>query len=133
MSSINKYVMLGSAVVVAGAAIWFLSQDQETIKFDSKVHSKELLRLIVKDLFVQGATAYSQKLVMIKNLTKSGELVYDVIENFKHKHQQEMDEIELEVYIDHKVNDLIVQDMLKLYGDDLEVKKMFEDLRNIED
>lgn len=73
MSSINKYVMIGSAIVVAGAAIWFLSNDHEAIKFDPKVHNKDLLKIIVKDLFIQGATACSQKLVMIKNLKKTGE------------------------------------------------------------
>ena len=94
MSSINKYVLVGGAVIVAGAAVWYLSQDQETVKFDPTVHNRDFLRLLVKDLFVQGATSCSQKLVMIKNLKKSGEMNSDMIENFKHNHQQEMDEIE---------------------------------------
>lgn len=44
MSSINKkYLWIGSAVVLAGAAVWYLSQDREDVKFDPKIHDKKLL------------------------------------------------------------------------------------------
>jgi len=132
MSTINKYALMGGAALLVGATLYFLSQDGEVIKFNSSVHSKELLRLIVKDLFVQGATAYSQKLVMLKNLKKSGEMDHNTVESFKHKHQAEMDEIEQEVYADNKVNETIVQEMLKTYAGDSEVKRLLDELSSIE-
>lgn len=69
---------------------------------------------------------------MIKNLKNSGELDNDTMENFKHKQKLELDEVEQDVYIDHKVNDIIVDEMNKKYGKDAEIKKYFDLLQEIE-
>lgn len=38
-SNMKNYIMLGAGIVMAGAAIYFLSQDGETIKYDPKTHT----------------------------------------------------------------------------------------------
>lgn len=44
-------MIAGAAVVIAGAAFYFLSQDLEQIKFDPKIHNEEELRKLVKEIF----------------------------------------------------------------------------------
>lgn len=38
-SNMKNYVMLGAGIVMAGAAIWFLSQDGDMIKYNPKEHT----------------------------------------------------------------------------------------------
>jgi hypothetical protein len=35
----KNYIMLGAGIVMAGAAIYFLSQDGDMIKYDAKIHT----------------------------------------------------------------------------------------------
>jgi len=51
-SNMKNYVMLGAGIVMAGAAIWFLSQDGDMIKFDEKKHTLKELRHIVHEVYV---------------------------------------------------------------------------------
>ena len=44
--------MIGAAVLVTGAALWFLSRDDEKIVYDPSKHTVEELRKIVHELFV---------------------------------------------------------------------------------
>jgi hypothetical protein len=78
-------MLIGAACVAVGGALWFLSQDQQAIKFDTGKHTVEELRKIVRELFVEGATLYCSKLVMIKNLKANGELTQEHIDNMRHK------------------------------------------------
>jgi len=87
MSSTNKILLAGAAVLVIGGALWFLSQDSEQIKFDPKLHTVEELRKIVHEMFVEGATMYCQKLNIIKNLKQNNELTKVTLENIKYKHR----------------------------------------------
>lgn len=128
MSSMNRYVVIGSAIALTGAAIWYLSQDRSAIAFDPNVHNKELFKIIVKDLFVQGAQQFASRQTAIKNLKQSGELTYDTLENMKHKHLAEMDEIEQEVYMDYKVNESIIGELMAKYGKDPEISSLFNQL-----
>jgi len=56
MSSTQRYLWIGASCVAVGAALWWLSQDHEEAAFDPKVHTVEKLRLLIHDLFVEGAT-----------------------------------------------------------------------------
>jgi len=49
-------------------------------------------------MFVEGATLYTQKLNMIKNLKASNELTADMFENIKYKQRQELQEAEQTIY-----------------------------------
>ena len=55
-TSTQKWIILGSGLVLAGAALWFLSQDGEYIKYDPVEHSVERLRTIVHEVFVGSAS-----------------------------------------------------------------------------
>jgi hypothetical protein len=132
MSSTNKYLMIGTAVVLAGAAAWYLSKDQDAIAYDPKKHTIEELRKIVHELFVEGATLYCQKLNMIKNLKTSNELTDDVMENMKTRQKQEMDEAEQSIYEEYGYDEFFVQDWLQRVGKDAIIDAEFEKLRQIE-
>ena len=58
MSSTQRYLWIGAGAVAVGAALWWLAQDHEEAAFDEKVHTVEKLRLLIHDLFVEGATLY---------------------------------------------------------------------------
>jgi hypothetical protein len=49
-------MILGSGIILAGAALYFLSQDGEYIKYDPIEHSIEKLRELVHEVFVGGVT-----------------------------------------------------------------------------
>jgi hypothetical protein len=66
MSSTQKYLYLGLGVLTLGAAVYFLSKDEEAVKFDPKKHTKEELRKIVNEMFIEGATLYCQKLNLMR-------------------------------------------------------------------
>lgn len=51
-SNMKNYVMLGAGIVMAGAAIYFLSQDGDLIKYDEKEHTLNKLRDIVHEVYV---------------------------------------------------------------------------------
>ena len=51
--------MVGTACIVAGAALYFLSKDRDEVSFDPKKHTVEELRKIVHEIFVEGATLYT--------------------------------------------------------------------------
>jgi Co/Zn/Cd efflux system component len=74
MDSTNttKYVLIGTAgLFVSVAALWLLSRDGEQdamLNFNPKVHTLEKLRDLYKDVFVEGATLYCQKLNLIRKL-----------------------------------------------------------------
>ena len=70
--------MIGAGCVAAVAALWFLARDPNEIKFDAKKHTVEELRKIIKELFLEGATAYTHKLNLIMNLKKENELTLDI-------------------------------------------------------
>jgi len=38
-SNMKNYIMIGAGIFMAGAAIYFLSQDGEMIKYDEKIHT----------------------------------------------------------------------------------------------
>ena len=58
--------MMGLGVLTVGAALYFMSQDAETVKFDPKKHTVEELRKIIHEIFVEGATLYCQKLNLMR-------------------------------------------------------------------
>ena len=58
--------MVGLGVVSLGAALYYLSQDAEYVKYDPKVHTVEELRKIMHNIFVEGATLYCQKLNLMR-------------------------------------------------------------------
>jgi hypothetical protein len=58
MSSTQKYIYLSLGLVTAGVALYLLSYDPEEVKFDPKKHTKEELRKIVHEMFIEGATLY---------------------------------------------------------------------------
>jgi hypothetical protein len=57
--STNKYLLIGAACILTGTALWYLSRDNEMVKFDPKVHTLEELRKIVHELYVESATLYT--------------------------------------------------------------------------
>ena len=56
--STAKYITIGAGVIAVGAALYFLSQDEEVSKFKPEEHTIERLRQITHELFVEGATLY---------------------------------------------------------------------------
>jgi hypothetical protein len=94
MSSTQKYLWLGLGVFTLGAAVYFLSQDGEAVKFDPSKHTKEELRRIVHEMFIEGATLYCQKLNLMRQAKASGDLDDKMFEQFVRKQEQEVDEAE---------------------------------------
>ena len=62
--------MYGTGALVLGAALYWLSIDHEEAAFDPKVHTVEKLRMLIHDLFVEGATLYCQKMNQIRTKRK---------------------------------------------------------------
>ena len=54
----TKYLYLGLGALTLGAAIYFLSLDEEAVKFDPKKHTKEEIRKIVHEMFIEVSTLY---------------------------------------------------------------------------
>lgn len=134
MSSINtRHIAIGLACLAAGVGLWYLSQDKEATKYDPKKHTVEELRKLVKELFIADATIYCQKLVFIHNLKKSGELTQEVLDNFRHAHRQELEEVEQEIYEAHNIDEFFVQDWLSKFKTDPEISAMFKQLENFEE
>ena len=66
----------GVSAVVLGAGIYFLSKDDEEpiiLKYDPAVHTIDKLRLIIQEIYIEGATLYCQKLRLIREQKKDGE------------------------------------------------------------
>lgn len=85
----------------------------------------------MKEVYVEAATAYTQKLNMMLNLKKSDELSYDVFQNMQTKQDTEMDEIEKEVYEERGYNEIFVQEWLERFKDDAEIKALFDKLKSL--
>ena len=128
MSSTNKIIMVGAGCVVAAAALWYLARDPNEKAFDSKVHTVEELRKIIRELFLEGATAYTHKLNMLLNLKKSDELSEEVFQNMLTKCDAEMDEIEREIYEEKGFSEFFVTEWLARFKDDPEIKKSLAQL-----
>jgi len=58
MSSTQNYIMFGVGVVTLGAALYMLSLDTDAVSYDPKKHTKEELRKIIHEMFIEGATLY---------------------------------------------------------------------------
>ena len=71
----TKYIMIGTAgLFVSAAVVYFLSRDDKeeaSGDFNPKVHTIEKLRLLYKDLFIDGVTLYCQKLNLIRKLKQT--------------------------------------------------------------
>lgn len=53
----QKYLIAaGVAALFTGAALYYLSYNHETIKYDKNKHTLERLRKIVKEIFIESAT-----------------------------------------------------------------------------
>jgi hypothetical protein len=50
--------MFGVGVVTLGAALYMLSLDTDAVSYDPKKHTKEELRKIIHEMFIEGATLY---------------------------------------------------------------------------
>ena len=83
----TKYIVIGSAgLAISAAAIWFLSSEEDSSKslvFNPKVHTIEKLRALYKDLFVEGATLYCQKLNLIRKLKATNEFTAKMLTDMK--------------------------------------------------
>ena len=56
-NSTQKWIILGSGIGLAGAALYYLSQDGgEVIRYDPVEHTVEKLRAIVHEVFVGSAS-----------------------------------------------------------------------------
>ena len=78
------------------------------MSFDPKKHSVEELRKIAHEIFVEGATLYTQKLNMIKNLKQSGECTDEIYENMKYKQKNEMEESEKSIYDEYGYTEFFI-------------------------
>ena len=115
-----------------GAALWYLSRDNQSAKFDPKVHTVEELRKIVHEMFVEGATLYCQKINLMRQLKASGDFNQDSIDQMRKKQAGEMEEAEQDIYQDFKITENFFQDWLQRYIDDPVIKKYFDRLNEIE-
>lgn len=52
-SSVKNYIMIGAGIALAGTALYFLAKDGEMVKFDAKIHTVEMLRGIVHEVYVR--------------------------------------------------------------------------------
>ena len=86
METLNKYVLIGSGIILSAAALWFLSRDDDSIKpstLNSKLYTKEGLRMLYKDIFVRSATLYCQKLNQIRKLKQQGQMTDKILDQMK--------------------------------------------------
>lgn len=82
--STNKYLIIATACLAAGAAAWYLSRDTNEVSFDSKKHTVEKLRKIVREIYVEGAIHYSNQVKKLRNLVKfNKDDLSEIIQNAK--------------------------------------------------
>ena len=124
--------MIGAAVLATGAALWFLTRDGETIKFDPTKHTVEELRKIVHELFVEGATLYCQKLNMIKNLKNTEGLQDEVFENMKFKQRNELQQAEALIYEENGIDEDFMNEWMKKFANDTEISNTLQKLQQLE-
>lgn len=67
----QKWIIAGSGIILAGAVLWYLSQDGETVKYDPQEHTLEKLRSIVHEVFVQSATHQQQIFQVLKKMEEN--------------------------------------------------------------
>ena len=72
--------MIGASCLAVGAALYYLSRDQEFVEFDPKVHTLEETKKIISEMFVEGATLYCQKLNLMRQAKNAGDFKDDTIE-----------------------------------------------------
>lgn len=116
-----------------------MSQDEEGTAvvlstYDPSVHTIEKLRLIVDEIFIEGATLYCQKLRLIREQKKDGEFKgKETITTLEEKQKKELRESETDTFKEYKVTEELVSEWLSHHADDTYIKKKFDKLKELHD
>ena len=66
--SLSKYLLIGLGVTAVGAGVVWLSREQETFKYDPKVHTLAKLHDIMEDTYLEYGCSYIFYYNMILNM-----------------------------------------------------------------
>ena len=129
-----KYLTIGVGAIAVGAALWYLSRDtEECVTYDPKIHTKEKMHEIVRDIFVENATQYCQKLNLINSKKAAKDFTEETLKKIISVQKTDIDEAEAVILKDHKVSEELMQEWLGKNKDDPYVKKVFEKLQVLYD
>ena len=121
--------MIVASCLAVGAALYYLSMDQEYVPFDPKIHTVEEIKKIMSEMFVEGATLYCQKLNLMRQMKNSGDFKDDTMDKMLEKQIKEMEEAELDIFKEYKVTEDVVALLLDKFGSDPEIKEKLDMLQ----
>lgn len=73
MEDTKRIAMAVGAVVVGGALLWYLSNDADQVKYDSKVHTPEKMKMLLAELQLEYSCIYVRHYNLILRLKEQGQ------------------------------------------------------------
>lgn len=124
---------MGAAAIGAAACVYYLAQDDDQIKveYDPKIHTKEKLIEILQSFEVEYASLYLHWYSMLKTKEKEvgkGKIPADSMEAVIDQIKKLTEDVDEEIYSDHKITHSFMQTWVQKFSHDPEVKRISADL-----
>jgi len=134
MSTKTWVGILGATAVAAGAAIFYMAQEDEEVKiqYDPKIHDRDYLIKLLQSFEIEYASLYLHWYDMLRSKAKEvgkANIPQETLDNFRLKVDELTESVDTEVFEEYGISQSFFNNLMEKHQDDAKAKEIMGRLK----